>query len=120
MNGNLQSSDLRAGEKIMILILLILWSQVPYPEDSWIYRLVVQKRELNWGWKFVKCLGTDKHTDTTIHEKAENEKRGGLISECQGPVKEEPAKKSKMEQGNRKVQNCNISKTKGTESFRKE
>lgn len=78
MNGNLQSSDLRAGEKIMILILLILWSQVPYPEDSWIYRLVVQKRELNWGWKFVKCLGTDKHTDTTIHEKAENEKRGGL------------------------------------------
>lgn len=47
-------------------------------------------------------------------------REAGQTSEGQGPVKEEPAKKSKMEERNRKVQNCDISDTKGTESFRKE
>lgn len=34
--GDLQSSDLRAGEEIMILILLILQSQIAYTDGCWI------------------------------------------------------------------------------------
>lgn len=39
--------------------------------------------------------------------------------ECQEGVEEEPAERSKMQQGDRKVQSCSVSGNRGTESFRK-